>query len=258
MGLFDAFKKKNCDLCGGEIGLLGNRKLEDGNCCKKCAGKLSPWFDDRRHSTVDQIREQLLYREQNEAQVQSFLPTKVIGENYLVYIDEKNRRFLVSETKNYLSENPDVLNFDQVLSCELEIEEDKTEMMREVTDKEGNTKEVSYNPRRFLHQFDFEMRIRVRHPYFDEMRFRLNENTLELERSEARNVSMYQYATGNLHPSQDPQYKKFTAMGEEIKQLLTAAEPTTLVEEEPAAKCCPYCGAPDEGERFCPHCGAVK
>ena len=30
MGLFDVFKKKECDICGGEIGMLGNRKLEDG------------------------------------------------------------------------------------------------------------------------------------------------------------------------------------------------------------------------------------
>ena len=28
MGLFD---KKYCDICGEKIGLLGNRKLEDGN-----------------------------------------------------------------------------------------------------------------------------------------------------------------------------------------------------------------------------------
>ena len=30
MGLFD---KKYCDICGEKIGLLGNRKLEDGNLC---------------------------------------------------------------------------------------------------------------------------------------------------------------------------------------------------------------------------------
>ena len=59
LGLFDAFKKKQCDICGGEIGLLGNRKLEDGNLCKKCAAKLSPWFDDRRNSTVEEIKEQI-------------------------------------------------------------------------------------------------------------------------------------------------------------------------------------------------------
>lgn len=34
MGLFD---KKFCDICGEKIGLLGNRKLEDGNLCKDCA-----------------------------------------------------------------------------------------------------------------------------------------------------------------------------------------------------------------------------
>lgn len=40
MGFFD---KKYCDVCGEKIGLLGNRKLEDGNLCKDCAAKLSPF-----------------------------------------------------------------------------------------------------------------------------------------------------------------------------------------------------------------------
>ena len=35
MGLFD---KKVCDICGEKIGLLGNRKLDDGN-----AGIRIPW-----------------------------------------------------------------------------------------------------------------------------------------------------------------------------------------------------------------------
>ena len=43
MGLFD---KKYCDICGEKIGLLGNRKLENGNLCKNCAKKLSPWFSN--------------------------------------------------------------------------------------------------------------------------------------------------------------------------------------------------------------------
>ena len=38
------FDKKECDICGNDIGLFGNRKLEDGNCCKDCAKKLSPWM----------------------------------------------------------------------------------------------------------------------------------------------------------------------------------------------------------------------
>ena len=68
MGLFGKmFEKKTCDICGGEIGLLGNRKLDDGNLCKDCAAKLSPWFSDRRRSSVSQIRDQLAWREQNAA-----------------------------------------------------------------------------------------------------------------------------------------------------------------------------------------------
>ena len=34
MGLFGKiFEKKICDICGGEIGMLGNRKLDDVNMC---------------------------------------------------------------------------------------------------------------------------------------------------------------------------------------------------------------------------------
>ena len=62
-GIFD---KKNCDICGDKIGLLGNRKLDDGNLCKNCAAKLSPWFEERRHSTVEEIKRQLDYREENK------------------------------------------------------------------------------------------------------------------------------------------------------------------------------------------------
>ena len=81
MGLFGKlFEKKECAICGGEIGLLGNRKLEDGNMCKACAAKLSPWFDERRHSTVAQIEEQLEYRESNKENVAAFRTTLSLGE----------------------------------------------------------------------------------------------------------------------------------------------------------------------------------
>ena len=69
MGLFD---KKFCDICGEKIGLLGNRKLEDGNMCKDCAKKLSPFFSDRRSSTIDEIKQQLAYREQNKQALAGF------------------------------------------------------------------------------------------------------------------------------------------------------------------------------------------
>ena len=85
MGLFD---KKYCDICGAKIGLLGNRKLENGNLCKDCARKLSPFFSERRSSTVEEIRQQLEYREQNKQVVAAFNPTKVISADMTLYIDE--------------------------------------------------------------------------------------------------------------------------------------------------------------------------
>ena len=63
MGLFskisDAFEKKECIFCGKEIGLLGKKKLEDGVMCKDCVSLLSPWFGDRKSSTVAEIEQQL-------------------------------------------------------------------------------------------------------------------------------------------------------------------------------------------------------
>ena len=262
MALFDMFKKKNCDLCGGEIGLLGNRKLEDGNCCKHCANKLSRWFDDRRHSTVANIRDQLAYREANAAELQNFRATKVIGEENKVYIDENSRRFFVARYDNYQEENPDIIAFDQILSCQLDIDESKQEIMREVTDKEGNTKRVSYNPRRYLYRYDFDMIIKVQHPYFDDMRFRLNRDTLELETSGARPGGLINYSVGTMDPTRDIGYRNYVSMGEEIKQILTsapAAPAAPVVPQEPVApkpKFCPNCGAPYEGGKFCQSCGS--
>ena len=90
MGLFD---KKYCDICGEKIGLLGNRKLEDGNLCKDCARKLSPFFSDRRNSTVEEIKQQLAYREENERRLADFRPDSIFGESEKVYVDSAAAKF---------------------------------------------------------------------------------------------------------------------------------------------------------------------
>ena len=159
MGFFGKlFEKKVCSVCDGEIGLLGNRKLEDGNLCKECAKKLSPWFDDRRHSTVDQIKEQLEYREANKEKVAAFRVTRSFGERLRVLLDEDAGVFMVtseSKPQEIAEENPDVLAFSDVTGCELDIEEDRTELMRE--GKDGQ--EVSYVPPRYCYEYDFYVRI---------------------------------------------------------------------------------------------------
>ena len=116
MGLFD---KKYCDICGAKIGLLGNRKLEDGNLCKNCAAKLSPWFSDRRQSTVAEIGEQLSYREANREKVSAFRTTRTLGERTKVLLDEDAGLFMVTAARNLEEANPDVMaqNRDRVQRC---------------------------------------------------------------------------------------------------------------------------------------------
>ena len=105
MGLFD---KKNCDICGEKIGLLGNRKLDDGNLCKNCASKLSPWFEERRHSTVEDIKRQLAYREENKNAVRSFSVTREFSaDRYHVFIDDNKGMFAIAFNMSE-QDNPDI------------------------------------------------------------------------------------------------------------------------------------------------------
>ena len=180
MGLFD---KKYCDVCGEKIGLLGNRKLEDGNLCKDCAKKLSPFFSERKQSTVAEIKEQLAYREENERRLDSFRPTRTFGENMKVYIDDMAGTFIVTRMSNWKSENPDIIGLNQVTSCNLDIEEDRDEIYYE--DEEGNTR--SYTPARYEYKYEFFVVINVNSPWFSQIRFSLNPSN----RPDSRYTELY-------------------------------------------------------------------
>lgn len=174
MGLFD---KKFCDICGEKIGLLGNRKLEDGNLCKDCAKKLSPFFDERRHSTVDQIKQQLAYREENKRVLAGFSATRSFGENKKIYFDQRNGTFVVSRLSpgNWSEENPDVIQLSQISSLSLDVDEDRDEIY--TTGKDGQR--VSYTPPRYKFYYNFDLKFVVNHPYFDDFTVRLNDTRVE-------------------------------------------------------------------------------
>ncbi len=200
MGLFD---KKFCDVCGEKIGLLGNRKLEDGNLCKDCARKLSPFFSERRSSTVEEIKAQLEYREQNKTQVANFRPTKDYGYgSKKVYVDMNQKKFIVTSDSTWQDSNPDVIDFSQVTSVNTDIEEHKSEIYYK--DSEG--KNVSYNPRRYEYEYEFEAKIYVDSPWF-------NEITLELSSYSNRPESQY-----------SPQYRDLEMMQAELVAVLTGQQ----------------------------------
>lgn len=167
MGLFD---KKNCDICGEKIGLLGNRKLDDGNLCKNCASKLSPWFEERRHSTVEDIKRQLEYREKNKNAVRSFSITREFSaDRYHVFIDDNKGLFAVAFNMSE-QDNPDIVPLSAITSCHLDIDEQRVE--EEYKDQDGESR--SYVPPRYNYSYDYKIKLGVNTPWFDDMDFKLN------------------------------------------------------------------------------------
>ena len=274
MGFFGKlFEKKECSICGGEIGLLGNKKLEDGNCCKNCAKKLSPWFSDRRHSTVEQIRQQLAYREENRRNLNGFRPSVTYGEQYKVKVEIRNgvpAFFVAAKTDDYLEENADLISFSQITSFNIDIQDS----YRELKYRNDEGEMVSYSPRRYEYRYDFYAKIHVNSPWFDEIRFRLNDNTVELE-TVSKGFSIFTGAAG-FDPMHYPEYRRYKTMCDELEELFQAgmqgrplqgyvqaapaAAPAVPVAAEPVApagpKFCQNCGAPADGSKFCQSCGS--
>ena len=260
MGLFGKlFDKKECDICGGEIGLLGNRKLEDGNLCKNCAAKLSPFFSDRRRSTVQDIQEQLAYRERNLTEVEQFHTTLTIGEYTKVLFDEDKRKFMVTSARNLKDANPDVINYADVTGCKVDVDESKRELKRE--DKDG--KEVSFNPPRYECSYTFNVIINVNNPYFDEIRFRLNNSAVKVTPPVAT-FRAGSTTTAIEYARKDVNFAQYQEMGDEIVRQLTSARQQIRDEAAAAAApkvavTCPFCRAttiPDEQGR-CEYCGGA-
>ena len=261
MGLFGKlFDKKECSICGGEIGLLGNRKLEDGNMCKSCAARLSPWFSDRRQSTVDEIKAQLDYREANQEKVASFRITRTLGERTKVLLDEDAGLFMVTAAKNLEEANPDVLSFSDVTGCKLDIDESRTEI--EYEDKDGERK--SFNPRRYAYSYDFYIVINVNNPYFNEMRFKLNSESVDngeetlLDGPDAMRRPRGGFGgmrggslTSNAEEVRSSvEYRQYEEMGLEIRDALLRVR--QQVRDEAAAAAAPKAAV------TCPFCGAVN
>ena len=251
------FSKKNCDVCGGKIGLLGNRKLDDGNLCKNCAKKLSPFFSERRRSTVNDIKDQLDYREENEGAVAAFNVTRTLGIGTKVMLDEDAQKFIVASGRRWQESNPDVLDYSMVTGVHLKVDERQEELKQ----KGPDGKEISYSPPRHVYHFDFWMTINVNHPYFNEIKFRINDSSIKVEPRGGRGI----FKSGGADiGSQSAEYRQCEDIANEIKETLTEVregirEDIAAANAPKSAQICPYCGAtttPDEQGR-CEFCGGA-
>jgi hypothetical protein len=253
MGLFD---KKFCDVCGAKIGLLGNKKLDDGNLCGDCAKKLSPFFSDRRKSTVSDIKAQLDYREQNKAAVSAFRTTRTLGVVTKVMLDEDNGKFMVTRARRIEDENPDVLDFSQVTGCNIDVDERCTEQKQKGQDGQ----ERSYVPPRFVYEYDFKCIIHVNSPWFNEINFNLTSSSVRVETTGSR----MQMGGGQTVGRNSVDYREAEALGQEIKAALTRVRQdvrasVAAANKPKVAQLCPSCGAttmPDANGR-CEYCGGA-
>ena len=239
MGLFNR-EKKTCGICGKELGMLGKRKLEDGYLCKDCISKLSPFFSERRHSTVAEIEEQLAYREANKSRVTAFHPTRTLGTGMKVILDEDGGTFIVTRSRHWEDENPDVIDFSQVTGARVDVDERRDEIMRERSD---GTRESYYPPRYEVH-YEVDVLINVDSPYFDEIKIDIDSGTVD-EHSQGA----FQNAERTAREICDA----LTNARQATRDAIAAANaPKTAVT-------CPHCRAttiPDASGR-CEYCGGA-
>ena len=222
MGLFDVFKKKDCEICGKEVGLLGYKKLEDGEICKDCVKLLSPWFDDRRHSTVEQIKAQLQAREYNKLAMETWQPSIALGDYYTMYVKTKGDvpiSFVVSNSDKYRENNADILSFLWITACTPDIRESHTELKQ--TNSQGE--KVSYDPPRYEYRYDFYIKLDIKGcDYIDDIRFRINSSTVKLETVMPK-ATLFS-AAQSFDPMLYPEYRKYKAMLDEICEVVSCGQ----------------------------------
>lgn len=180
MGLFS----KNCAICGGSGSALSSKKLADGYICSNCISRLSPWFDDYKHSSTEDIRRQLEYREDNRKALDDFEVTKAWGiKKYadamqFVY-DAGKRQFVICEgpadtMEDFADRNPDIISFDQVKDVWLEVDEYWTEGNGEFEARPFNQNLTQDKYKEVYWRYDFYLGIRTDHPYAGEIRYKMN------------------------------------------------------------------------------------
>jgi len=247
MGLFD---KKYCDICGKEIKFLGNKKLDDGNMCKDCAAKLSPWFSGRRHTAVADIKRQLDYRAANEAEVKTLYPTEIYGKRYKVYLDNNNKKFTVSNSNDWRKVNPDVFKYSDVWNLDVIVNEEAEEEFDE--NEEG--KEVSFDPPKFKYEYRFDVKMNVRNEFFDEINFELSYG----DRPDSPESDLYnEYVEAAKALCKTLGHKEFKDDRKEFEYYKHQDQDAEPAKQEEYWYCI-KCGTKNEGGNFCRACGTAK
>ena len=240
--------------------MLGSRKVEDGTICSDCTKKLSPFFSERKKSTVADIQQQLQYREQNRQNLNSFNATRTLGNSTKVIIDDTQRKFVVSRKSDYRAENADIIDLSQVTSVRVEYDEDRDE----VYTPDGN----SYNPPQYKYEYEIEIHINVNHPYFSEIKFdvtpyRMERYNAEFQRYEqmANEIVMALGGNAGMAGGMGMNNMGYQQMGQQPMNNMGYQQPMNNnmggYQQQGMQWVCRNCGASNT-TNFCQNCGSPK
>ncbi len=234
MGLFD---RKICDICGGKCGLLGGKKVKDGRLCSDCAKKQSPYLPGRKNFTVEEMKQHLADRERNQEMINRFAPTRTIGQNLKLYIDDGSGAWFITSARRYQDANPDIFQADQVLGARVDVDRTEHERVVQEAVPAADGKPGKPEITKKVIEYDFYVNIDVTHPWVNQMHLQVNRSTIE--------------------SSTGPDYREAERDAKDIVAALLAMQEGAVRATMPKQRVvCPNCGAttmPDENH-CCEYC----
>ena len=274
MGLLS---RKECSICGDSIGLLTGRKLADGNLCRECRVKLSPFYELTNRDTTADIAAQLEYRKRNLAELDSFRPAVTVGGAGKVFIDPAMEKFTLASEDELQHGNPDLFELRSLRGCGFFAKE------RIIRGDEDESDRFEY---------DFFLKLTVDHPFLRSFSYCYNGKSVSSRRNRIREEDIRKIYLGQKDVKKGvaafltgvdrratEQYLEQYAIGQDMLDALNDAaavcraggerpQPAApAARQQPAAPVyrplaapevnfCSNCGARAEGGAFCPHCGA--
>ena len=146
--------QETCSVCGNRLTRYGSKQLKDGILCRNCAKLCSGWLEkaDFAERTVDQIKEHLEYRRQNQERVNEFKGNKIIDGKFSLYVNDDEKTFLITKRSDYVKDNADVFSIGEISKIDI--------VERKYVRKDGS---------------DVYVQLFVNHPQFASVKFQVNE-----------------------------------------------------------------------------------
>lgn len=274
MGLFDKlFETKYCSTCNSPLSFLGYKKYQNGVCCNDCISMFSPFFKERKNIRIEEIKYQLDCRRMNAEKLKQFQVTRTLGLATKVLIDEEQEQFIITSSKNFRSDNADVIECSAITNCSVDITENRKEI--KYVDSNGDTK--SFSPPSYAYSYDFFIDIQVSIPYINDIRFKVNSKPIDNDQQLLIKMSggilaniadMVLPARSNNGVTSNAaevqaslEYKKCEQIANQIQSALNSYHhvKTHRSVHNPETKTCPWCGSKNlsSSQRLCECCGGL-